>query len=255
MHRGPISVAKPSLNGIWLLTGCIDSTVRVWKYNGQNMQLQATFCGHDGGKITCLDISTTFGSIVTGGSDGKILVWDLRTLTFLRTLHHPASAKNSVHDGSTKSPAVKSVSINHKNGNIVTLLHSTVCVFDINGNLIAKQDPGFNFEGNEVPSCVIATDCPEWMESGIVAVAGHMNGDVSLWSIDYDTELLVLRHILPERVHSCPITALRVSGDRQDTLLIGDKSGKMSACETVKLEQLNASELESLMVEMQMGDD
>jgi len=255
MHRGPISVAKPSLNGLWLLTGCIDSTVRVWKYNGQNMQLQATLCGHDGGKITCLDISTTFGSIVTGGSDGKILVWDLRTLTFLRTLHHPASAKGSVHVGSTKSPAVKSVSINHKNGNIVTLLHSTVCVFDINGNLIAKQDPGFNFEGNEVPSCAISTDCPEWMESGIVAVAGHMNGDVSLWSIDYDTELLVLRHILPERVHSCPITALRVSGDRQDTLLIGDKSGKMSACETVKLEQLNASELESLVVEMQMGDD
>ena len=255
MHRGPISVAKPSLNGLWLVTGCIDSTVRVWKYNSQNMQLQATLCGHDGGKITCVDISTTFGSIVTGGSDGKILVWDLRTLTFLRQLHYPASAADSVHDGSTKSPAVKSVSINHKNGNIVTLLHSTVCVFDINGNLVVKQDPGFNFEGNEVPSCAIATDCPEWMESGIVAVAGHMNGDVSLWSIDYSTELLVLRHILPERVHSCPITALRVSGDRQDTLLIGDKSGKMSACETVKLEQLTASELESLVVEMQMGDD
>ncbi|KAL7447041.1 hypothetical protein ACHAXM_011573 [Skeletonema potamos] len=255
MHRGPISIAKPSLNGLWLVTGCIDSTVRVWKYNGQNMQLQATLCGHDGGKITCVDISTTFGSIVTGGSDGKILVWDLRTLTFLRQLHHPASAKDSAHDGSTKSSAVKSVSINHKNGNFVTLLHSTVCVFDINGNLIAKQDPGFNFEGNEVPSCAIATDCPEWMESGIVAVAGHMNGDVSLWSIDYNTELLVLRHILPERVHSCPITALRVSGERQDTLLIGDKSGKISACETVKLEQLNASELESLVVEMQMGDD
>ena len=254
MHRGAISVAKPSLNGLWLLTGCVDSTVRVWKYNGQNMQLQATLCGHDGGKITCLDISTTFGSIVTGGSDGKILVWDLRTLTFLRQLNHPTSGKDS-NDGSTKSSAVKSVSINHKNGNIITLLHSTVCVFDINGIPVAKQDPGVNLEGNEVPSCVIATDCPEWMESGIVAVTGHMNGDVSLWSIDYSTNLLVLRHVLPERVHSCPITALRVTGDRQDTLLIGDKSGKMSACETVKLEQLNASELESLLVEMQMGDD
>ncbi|KAL7542224.1 hypothetical protein ACHAXR_011601, partial [Thalassiosira sp. AJA248-18] len=48
MHRGPISVAKPSLNGLWLVTGGIDSTVRVWKYNSQNMQLQATLCGHDG---------------------------------------------------------------------------------------------------------------------------------------------------------------------------------------------------------------
>jgi hypothetical protein len=46
-----------------------------------------------------------------------------------------------------------------------------------------------------------------------------------------------------------------VAGDRLDTLLIGDKSGKMSACESVKLEQLNASELESLIAEMQTGDE
>ena len=79
------------------------------------MQLQATLCGHDGGRITCLDVSTTFGSIVTGGTDGKILVWDLRTLTFLRQLNHSLSTR----DGSTKCVAAKSVSINHKNGNIV----------------------------------------------------------------------------------------------------------------------------------------
>lgn len=249
MHRGPISVAKPSLNGLWLLSGCVDSTVRVWKYNGQNMQLQATLCGHDGGKITCLDISTTFGSIVTGGADGKILVWDLRTLTFMRQLHHVCGASSSARDGSSKSFTADSVSINHKNGNIVTLVQSTLCIFDINGNLLAKQHPEDDFEGNDMSSCAVATDCPEWMESGIVAVTGHMNGDVRLWSIDYESRLLVPRHLVPDRVHSCPITALRVSGDRQDTLLIGDKSGKMSICTTLKLEQLNASELSAIVAE------
>jgi hypothetical protein len=109
------------------------------------------------------------------------------------------------------------------------------------------------FDGPDMPSCAIATDCPEWMEQGIVAVSGHMNGDVRLWGIDYDNELLVLRHILPDRVHSCPITALRVVGDKQDTLLIGDKSGKMSASSTLKLDQLNADELNSLVAEMQPG--
>jgi hypothetical protein len=254
MHRGPISVAKPSLNGLWLLTGCVDSTVRVWKYNGQNMQLQATLCGHDGGKITCLAISTTFGSIVTGGSDGKILVWDLRTLTFLRQLNHLSSA-TFTSDGSTKNFAAKSVSINHKNGNIVTLLHASLCVFDINGNLMAKQSPEDDFEGNDLPSCAIATDCPEWNETGIVAVTGHMNGDVRLWSIDYDTNLLVLRHLVPERVHSCPITVLRVADDKQDTLLIGDKSGKMSACTTLKLESLSTGEQAAIVAETQSWNE
>lgn len=247
MHRGPISVAKPSLNGLWLITGGIDSTVRVWKCNSQNMQLQATLCGHDGGRITCLDVSTTFGSIVTGGTDGKILVWDLRTLTFMRQLNHTPSTPCSAHDDSAKCFAAKSVSINHKNGNILTLLHSTLCMFDINGNLVAKQHPDDGFEGSDVPTCAIATDCPEWMEQGIVAVSGHRNGDVRLWSIDYESELLVIRHMLPERVHSCTITALRVSGDKQDTLLVGDISGKMSSWTTLKLEQLNSEELNSLV--------
>mmetsp|Transcript_22378 Transcript_22378/g.45957 ORF Transcript_22378/g.45957 Transcript_22378/m.45957 type:complete len:352 (+) Transcript_22378:3-1058(+) len=254
MHRGPISVARASLNGLWLLTGCIDSTVRVWKYNGQNMQLQATICGHDGGKITCLDISTVFGTIVSGGTDGKILVWDLRTLTFLRQLHHLPSPSSASREGPRKALPAKSISINHKNGNIVTLVHNTLCVFDINGNLVAKHDPEINFDGSDIPSCAISTDCPEWMENGVVAVTGHINGDVRLWSIDYDYGIIILRHTIPERVHSCPITALRVSGDKQDTLLIGDKSGKMSVCNTLKLEQLNANELAAVVEEAFEGE-
>ncbi|KAL9189629.1 hypothetical protein ACHAXT_009304 [Thalassiosira profunda] len=254
MHRGPISVAKPSLNGLWLVTGGVDSTVRVWKYNGQNMQLQATLCGHDGGKITCLDVSTTFGSIVTGGSDGKILVWDLRTLTFLRQLNHAPTTPCSANDGAAKCFPAKSVSINHKNGNIVTLLHTSMCVFDINGNLVAEQHPDEVFKGKDVPSCAIATDCPEWMELGIAAVTGHTNGHVRLWGIDYDSNLLILRHILEERVHTCPITALRVSGDKEGTLLVGDAAGKISAWSTVKLEQLEQSELDTIVAE-QLGEE
>eukprot|EP00804_Cyclotella_cryptica_P015187 CCRYP_000744-RB/>CCRYP_000744-RB protein AED:0.05 eAED:0.05 QI:7934/0.25/0.4/1/0.25/0.4/5/0/1230 len=255
MHRSPISIAKPSLNGLWLVTGCVDSTVRVWKYNGQNMLLQATLCGHDGGRITCLDISTTFGTIVTGGADGKILEWDLRTLTFLRQLNHSLSSTASAATPKEIFPA-KSVSINHKNGNIVTLMHSSICVFDINGNLVAKQSPDDEFDGSDIPCCVIATDCPEWMENGIVAVTGHMNGDVRLWSIDYDCSLLVVRHLVPERVHSCPITVLRIADEKQDTLLIGDKSGKMSMCSTLKLEHLSTSEQAALVAEtLSLHDD
>jgi hypothetical protein len=218
------------------------------------MQLQATLCGHDGGKITCLDISTTYGTIVTGGSDGKILEWDLRTLTFLRQLIHLPTTTSSTGTPND-AHAAKSVSINHKNGNIVTLIHSNLCVFDINGNLVAKQSPEDEFEGNAIPSCVVATGCPEWMENGIVAVTGHMNGDVRLWSIDYDCNLLVLRHLLPERIHSCPITVLRIADEKEDTLLIGDKSGKISMCSTLKLEQMSGPEQAALVAETQSLHD
>ena len=53
MHRAPIGTLKPSLNGEWLVTGCTDATVRVWKYSGQKVILKATLCGHNSGKITC----------------------------------------------------------------------------------------------------------------------------------------------------------------------------------------------------------
>ena len=246
MHRAPVNVAKPSLNGLWLVTGCVDSTVRVWRYDGQNVQLRATLCGHEGGKVTCVDVSTTFGTIVTGGADGNVLVWDLRTLTFLRKLRHTNVTAASEDLGSSAI----SVSVNHKNGNILTLVGSTLSLFDINGNQVATLEQDFEFELHNRPSCAIATDCPEWMENGIVAVTGHVNGDVRLWGLDYESKVLVPRHQLPDKVHSCPITALRVSGDRQDTLLVGDKSGKMSVCKTLQLEALNQQELALVLHEL-----
>ena len=138
---------------------------------------------------------------------------------------------------------------------MVTLIHSTILVHDINGNLVAKQHVDEVFEGNDIPSCAIATDCPEWMELGICAVSGHKNGNVRLWGIDYDSQLLILRHILPERVHSCPITALRVSGEKNDTLLVGDASGKISACTTLRLDQLDPDELQQIVSEVNPRSD
>jgi WD40 repeat protein len=251
MHRSPISVAKPSLNGEWLVTGCIDSTVRVWRYNGKNVSLKASLCGHEGGKITCIDVSTTFGNVVTGGEDGNVLVWDLRRLTFLRQLKHkPEKRESKGYDGVDNG--VISVSINHKNGNILTLIGLTLTLFDINGTLLATQDTSA-YKNYNRPSCAIATSCPEWMENGVVGVTGHVNGDVRLWSMNYDTCYLVMRHLVPDKVHTCPITSLRVYGEMQDTLLVGDRSGKMSVCKTLRLDGLNQQELNIILKEIQSG--
>jgi len=247
MHRAPITALKPSRNGQWLVSGCMDSTVRVWKYDSGHMELKATLCGHDGAKVTCIDVCVIFGTIVTGDTVGNVLVWDLRTLQYLRQLRQTNCKKL---DAKYCSPDhVVSVSLNHKTGDILTLVGVSLTIFDINGNLVAKQpeETLLSSDDNMVPSCAISTDCPEWMEDGIVAVTGHKNGDIRLWVVNRDEEFLEMKHLLSDKVHSCPITCLRIEGRRHDKLLlVGDKSGKMSVAETIKLEMLSQKDLTNL---------
>jgi len=203
-------------------------------------------------KIACIDVSTTFGVIVTGGADGNVLVWDLRKLAFVRDLDQDSNNDASDKSISSKDPVI-SVSINHKNGNILTLVGNTLSFYDINGNLLGTQPPDAYGYHNR-PTCAVATSCPEWMEDGIVAVSGHINGDVMLWSLSYERISLIMRHMIPDKVHSSAITSLRVAGETQDTLLIGDSSGKMSVCKTLRLDCLNQHELSIILKEIQSKD-
>jgi hypothetical protein len=246
LHRAEVTVAKLSLDGRWILTGSIDSTVRVWKYDGPALKLRATLCGHGGWKITCLDISTVFGTLVTACAQGRVLVWDLGTLTFIRRLEHKFKDEKDTSAGHVQ--AASSVSINHRNGNIVTLVGPHLSVFDVNGRLLGTE----NSLGAR-PTCAVATDCPEWQEDGIVAVTGHVNGEVRFWSLNYDTGELSVRDLMVDMEHRCEITSLRVTGDNQNTLLVGDLLGKMSVCRTVQLENMSMKEVTEVALELRGG--
>ena len=237
LHHAPISTVKASQNGRWLVTGCVDSTIRVWAYNGLNLKLSATLCGHDGAHIKCIDVSTECGVVVSGCGQGRVILWDLRTLTFVRTLKHPECSGESV----------VSLSINHKNGNVVTLVGTMLSLFDINGRSLAHH----NFDTDDLPTCAVSTDCQDWMDFGVVAVTGHHSGAVHLWSINYNTGKLEMRQTVEGNTHCCPITALCVTGvERQDTLSIGDRSGKISVCKTVQLDCNNPEEIAKVVSEL-----
>ena len=50
------------------------------------------------------------------------------------------------------------------------------------------------------------------MTLGVVAVSGHVNGDVILWGMDWDAGELMSLHYVPDKVHSVEITAVTVLG-------------------------------------------
>lgn len=172
-------------------------------------------------------------------------MWDLGTLTFVRHLEHKFKQEKLTPIGDTQ--ATTSVSINHKNGNIVTLVGPHLSVFDINGRLLGTQE-----SLGATPSCVVATDCPEWQETGIVAVTGHVNGEVRFWSLDNDANTLIVRELMVDVEHRCEITSLRVAGDNQNTLLVGDAAGKMSVCRTVQLENMSSTQVAEVAAELRM---
>ncbi|KAL7565981.1 hypothetical protein ACA910_011004 [Epithemia clementina (nom. ined.)] len=239
LHKAPICAVKGSDDGSWLVTGSIDSTLRVWHFDGDKLLPKATLCGHDGSPIKCMDVSTEFGMIVTGCAQGRVLLWDLRSLTFVRALRHDGEGASAI-----------SVSINNTNGNVVFLVGISLAVSDINGRIIATE----TLNPQIPPTCAVAADCPEWTDTGVVAVTGHMNGEIRLWRLDYDAAALTELLVVPENPHTNPISVLRLTGlERQDTLLSGDRSGKISVFKTVQLENMSPDELNQIIDEMSRG--
>ena len=163
---------------------------------------------------------------------------------FVRQLEH-----HTEQNRRTMPRSVDSVSINDKTGDVLILVDSRVTIFDINGNIIATMSSLDIFSNKDQPCCAVITDCPEWMVDGIVAITGHKDGSVLLWGINRDKNELEMRHIIDPKMHECAITCLKIEGKRQDVLLCGDTSGKMTMWKTIQLESLNQKDLSTILNE------
>ncbi|CAM9548343.1 unnamed protein product [Ectocarpus sp. 4 AP-2014] len=227
----------------------------------------AASLGRHAGPVTCATVGMGSGSAVTGGADGKVLVWDIRRKNFVRELPGHRSG-------------ISSVDINQTNGNVVTLSGSELRVWNVNGRLLASCSVTALRRGAP-PTCAVSTSCPDWQD-GVVAATGHDNGDVLLWAIEWgdggkdsrgtkptrrldathgetrDTRAgagagagaggvrpLKLQRVL-SGAHQKRITFVRVcSGGRE--MLAGDSSGEISRWQCIRLDQLSSAELNQLV--------
>lgn len=134
--------------------------------------------------MRCLELSSDFSILVSGGADANVIVWNIRTKRMLCTL--------SKHNG-----PVISLSINPLSGQIVTLTSSQLRLYTVNGRLISfanidsreslhtnPERGGFSslLTAAAPPRLVIATPTAEWQD-GVVAVTGHEGGHVYLWRL------------------------------------------------------------------------
>lgn len=154
LHQDSITVVKVA-DARTLVTASEDSTVCVWKMQGgvKNVDVQFKAClrGHTSGVVR-LAVSRSFSTIVSVSEDGKVIVWDLNRLRFVRELSHEDADK------------VTSVAISDVTGDIVTSTGTKVMLWTINGEKILEKNVFAESEEKVVTMGFYEGSHDEWME-------------------------------------------------------------------------------------------
>ena len=160
-------------------------------------------------------------------------------------------AEASVEDGMSQKPSsnnIDIVKIDDANGNIYTSSHGTLCIWDLNGELLAQEE----VSTTSSVSSFTTTQCPDWMDGVNFLVVGFKDGAIRVYRQDTSPRLenvamvdgkwpqlppgrLILHHQFPDK-HKAPITALCLSTN-QKKLYSGDANGTLLKWEEMKIER------------------
>lgn len=174
LHDGQITTAMVTDDGELLLTGGEDCVVNVWAVGRQDkyelIHLQ-TLCGHSA-PITCVAVSSQYSLIVSGSSDGGLIVWDLNRLELLRRLEG-------------LSGSITCLQIHSTLGDVVACAKQNICVWNLNAELIAQHsvsDSALDY----IHSVALCTG-PEWVGEDVI-ITGHRDGCVRFFKLDLRDE-------------------------------------------------------------------
>ena len=93
--------------------------------------------GHES-PITAICVISTYGVVVSGDAQGRVVLWDLKRLCFLRCLLRG----NEGGDLGLRMNGVTSIAGNENTGNILVLVNGEVIIYEVNGKVLARQGTG-----------------------------------------------------------------------------------------------------------------
>ncbi len=99
-HTGRITGCwySPAAGGKYMISSSGDGTLKLWN-SSMNYQLCATLTGHTNGEVLCCSWSPDGKSIVSGGEDHMVFVWNVEK--------HTGHSTGTPGDSITLQPAFK----------------------------------------------------------------------------------------------------------------------------------------------------
>ncbi|PGH19683.1 hypothetical protein AJ80_03838 [Polytolypa hystricis UAMH7299] len=169
LHVGQLSCAIFA-DSQTLITSGTDCTTSVWSFTSTSKAVdlhpKATLFGHKTA-VTVLAISRSFSTILSVSKDGKIMLWDLNRLEFVRTLPSAGS--------------VDCVRINDATGNIMICHNNRIKLYSLNGSLILDQVVCEQADDSILSCAFYEGQSNEWLERELL-FTGHRRGLINVWS-------------------------------------------------------------------------
>jgi WD40 repeat protein len=170
LHTDHITVATFADEST-LITASLDCTVSVWSVDGHSsgpfdVQFTAGLYGHLA-PVSILVVSRTLSTILSGSTDGKVIIWDLNSHERLRVLDNEEKVDHA--------------QIDHSSGHILLCSGMTAKLYTINGDLILQQNLCAGLDDHITSCAFYATSSSEWL-GGEYIMTGHTQGTAKVSS-------------------------------------------------------------------------
>ena len=174
-HAGPVRSVRYANDGLFLISGSDDNTVRLWSTEGG--QLVKSFRGHDGA-VRAVAYARENAQILSASHDNRIRKWDIGEYEEVRVL------QGQVLEGHVD--AILSAGFSPNGQQIVTASRDrTARTWDVkSGQTLRVFSEGHEFLASSAA----------YFPGGRRLATGAVDNTVRVWDVDSGTQLFVLEH-------------------------------------------------------------